>query len=107
MTLDLLSLRSAYTALNKSLGFLYSAMAKDPDLREQFRAAAIQAFAFTHKLAFKMLKRQLEQMAADLAEAFDQSELPIKVDVVDWARTSAAFQQIIELGHFPIANALK
>lgn len=35
-------------------------------------------------------------IAADLAEAFDESELPIKVDVVDWATTSDAFRKIIE-----------
>ena len=35
-------------------------------------------------------------IAADLAEAFDESELPIKVDVVDWATTSEAFRQIIK-----------
>lgn len=35
-------------------------------------------------------------IAADLAEAFDESELPIKVDVVDWAATSDAFRKIIE-----------
>lgn len=67
MTLDLSSLRNALTALEKSLKFLASDMAKDPDLREQFRAAAIQAFEFTHELAFKMLKRQLKQMSADPA----------------------------------------
>ena len=67
MTLDLSSLRNALTALEKSLKFLASDMAKDPDLHEQFRAAAIQAFEFTHELAFKMLKRQLEQMSADPA----------------------------------------
>ena len=31
-----------------------------------------------------------------LAEAFDESDLTIKVDVVDWATTSAAFRRIIE-----------
>jgi nucleotidyltransferase substrate binding protein (TIGR01987 family) len=67
MILDLSSLRNALTALEKSLKFLASDMAKDPDLREQFRAAAIQAFEFTHEVAFKMLKRQLEQMSADPA----------------------------------------
>jgi len=67
MRLDLSSLRSALAALEKSLAFLDSEMARDPDLREQFRAAAIQAFEFTHELAFKMLKRQLEQMVADPA----------------------------------------
>jgi nucleotidyltransferase substrate binding protein (TIGR01987 family) len=67
MILDVSSLRNALTALEKSLNFLASDMAKNPDLHEQFRAAAIQAFAFTHELAFKMLKRQLEQMSADPA----------------------------------------
>ena len=42
-----------------------SELAENSDLREQFRAAAVQAFEFTHELAFKMLKRQLEQMMAD------------------------------------------
>ncbi len=67
MILDVSSLRNALTALEKSLHFLASDMSKDPDLHEQFRAAAIQAFEFTHELAFKMLKRQLEQMSADPA----------------------------------------
>lgn len=67
MILDLSSLRNALAALEKSLTFLGSDLAKDQNLREQFRAAAIQAFEFTHELAFKMLKRQLEQMSADPA----------------------------------------
>lgn len=32
---------------------------------------------------------------ADLTEAFSESDLPFKVDVVDWAVTSEAFQKII------------
>jgi nucleotidyltransferase substrate binding protein (TIGR01987 family) len=67
MKLDLSSLRDALTALEKSLRFLSSEMAKDPDLREQFRNSAIQCFEFTHELAFRMLKRQLERMSADPA----------------------------------------
>ena len=31
-----------------------------------------------------------------LEEAFDESDLPYKVDVVDWATTSSSFQQIIQ-----------
>ncbi|MDD3883862.1 MAG: nucleotidyltransferase domain-containing protein [Gallionella sp.] len=34
-------------------------------------------------------------VSAALAEAFDQSDLTIKVDVVDWAATSEAFREII------------
>ena len=65
MALDLSSLRDALAALEKSLRFLSSDLARDADLREQFRDSAIQCFEFTHELAFRMLKRQLEQMAAD------------------------------------------
>lgn len=37
----------------------------------------------------------LEKTAA-LAEAFSESDLPYKVDLVDWASTSASFRSIIE-----------
>lgn len=63
MPLD--SLRNAFATLEQSLNYLNSDMARDPGLRRQFRSAAVQAFEYTHELAFKMLKRQLEQMAAD------------------------------------------
>ncbi len=33
---------------------------------------------------------------AILKEAFDESDLPIRVDVVDWAETSETFRKIIE-----------
>jgi type I restriction enzyme S subunit len=35
-------------------------------------------------------------VGAALAAAFAESDLPWRVDVVDWASTSAAFRQIIE-----------
>jgi nucleotidyltransferase substrate binding protein (TIGR01987 family) len=68
MTLDLSALRDALAALDKSLGYLHSDLAKNPDLREQFRAACIQAFEFTYEVGYKMLKRQLEQIAASPPE---------------------------------------
>lgn len=37
----------------------------------------------------------LEQLAT-ITDAFDNSDLPIRVDVVDWASTSDAFRKIIE-----------
>ncbi len=49
-------------------------MAENADLREPFRAAAIQAFVFTHEMAYKLLKRQLEQIVAD----------PISLDRMSW-----------------------
>jgi len=33
---------------------------------------------------------------AILKEAFDESDLPFKVDIVDWAATSVAFREIIK-----------
>jgi nucleotidyltransferase substrate binding protein (TIGR01987 family) len=68
MKLDLTALHDALRALDKSLGYLNSDLARDADLREQFRAASIQAFEFTYEVTYKMLKRQLEQMAGDPAE---------------------------------------
>jgi nucleotidyltransferase substrate binding protein (TIGR01987 family) len=68
MNLDLTSFRDAFGALERSMTFLTSASAKnDPLLREQFRNSAIQCFEFTHELAFKMMRRQLERMSADPA----------------------------------------
>jgi len=63
MSLDLSSLRDALAALNASLRYLDSDLAADPGLKDQFRAAAIQAFEFTYELSFKFMKRQLEQMS--------------------------------------------
>ena len=36
-------------------------------LRDQFRAASILGFEFTYEVAYKMIKRQLEQIAASPA----------------------------------------
>lgn len=87
------SLRSAMAALDKSLGFLKSPLADDTDLREQFLAASVQAFEFTHELAFKMLKRQLRLMAAD----------PAAIDgmaYMDVVRSGAAAGLVIDVARF-------
>ena len=36
---------------------------------------------------------------ADLADAFSESDLPYKVDIVDWATTSERFRGVIKAGH--------
>ena len=36
------------------------------------------------------------ELSAALADAFAESDLPWRVDVVDWAATSVSFRQIIE-----------
>jgi nucleotidyltransferase substrate binding protein (TIGR01987 family) len=66
--LDLTALRNAIAALQKSVDFLRSNLARERDLRDQFRAASIQGFEFTYEVAHKMQKRQLEQISANPAE---------------------------------------
>ena len=39
---------------------------------------------------------------AALNEAFDESELPFKVDVVEWASTSASFRAVIRRTAVPL-----
>jgi nucleotidyltransferase substrate binding protein (TIGR01987 family) len=63
MPLDLTSFRDALAALAASRQYLESDLARDPGLKDQFRAAAIQAFEFSYELAFKFMKRQLEHMS--------------------------------------------
>lgn len=42
--------------------------------------------------------------SAALAEAFAESDLPYKVDVVDWAITSTAFRKIINSDKFVLQS---
>lgn len=69
MKLDVSSLAKALSQLEKSLAFVESKESQaDPELRAQFRAAAIQAFEYSYELATRMIRRQLEQIAADPSE---------------------------------------
>jgi nucleotidyltransferase substrate binding protein (TIGR01987 family) len=94
MKLDLTSFRDALGALERSITFLTSETAKrDPLLQEQFRNSAIQCFEFTHELAFKMIKRQMEQMAA----------APAAVDTMpymDIVRSAAEAGLVRDVGRF-------
>ena len=66
MKLDYSSLVSAVSQLQKSFDYLQSDLARnDADLREQFRAATIQAFEFSYELAVRMIRRQLAQIIAN------------------------------------------
>jgi nucleotidyltransferase substrate binding protein (TIGR01987 family) len=68
VSLDISSLDKAIAQLETSLRYAGSAMAQqDAELALQFRAASIQAFAFTYELSHKLLKRYLE--ATDLNPA--------------------------------------
>ena len=80
MALDLTSLRDALAALAASRRYLESDLANDPGLKDQFRSAAIQAFEFSYELAFKFMKRQLEQM----------SPVPSSIDELTFAQVLRA-----------------
>lgn len=41
---------------------------------------------------------------ADLVNAFSESDLPWKVDIVDWATTSESFRNIIQQQYVDFAN---
>lgn len=45
------------------------------------------------------------RVIGSLADDFSESDLPYKVDVVDWAATSPSFRQIIERGRVQIQAA--
>jgi nucleotidyltransferase substrate binding protein (TIGR01987 family) len=63
MKLDITPIQKALAQLEKSLAFYHSDIArKDPEIREQFRAACIQAFEFNYELAYKFIRRQLAQI---------------------------------------------
>ena len=69
MKLDCSALENAVAQLQTSFGYLHGDLARrDTGLREQFRAATIQAFEFSYELAIKMIRRQLAQIVANPGE---------------------------------------
>ena len=73
MSLDFTPLGNAINQLEKSLQYATSDAARaDPGLFEQLRNSVIQCFEFTYELSHKMLKRYLEETAAN-PEEFDLS----------------------------------
>lgn len=83
MSLDLSPLGSAIAQLEKALGYANADFVKsDEGLREQIRNSVIQCFEFTYELAHKMLKRHLEETAAN----------PEEIDL-------ATFQNLIRMGN--------
>jgi nucleotidyltransferase substrate binding protein (TIGR01987 family) len=69
MNLDFSPLANAIGQLEKSLVYATSDIANnDHDLFEQFRNSVIQCFKFTYELSHKMLKRYLEETAANPEE---------------------------------------
>lgn len=83
MSLDYSSLANAIGQLEKSIRFATSDMAQqNDDLFEQLRNSVIQCFEFTYELSWKMLKRYLEETAAN----------PDEID-------TGAFQNLIRMGN--------
>ena len=83
MNIDFSPLASAISQLEKSIAFATSEMAKnDSGLFEQFRNSVIQCFEFTYELSHKMLKRYLEETAAN----------PEEIDL-------STFQNLIRIGN--------
>lgn len=83
MRLDISSFTTALKQLETSISYLNSELAqKDKGLRDQFCAATVQAFEYTYELAVKMLRRQLEQIAATPASIS-------KMDFMELVRTAA------------------
>ena len=82
MSLDYSSLQNAISQLEKSLEYANSPISQaDPGLFEQLRNSVIQCFEFTYELSHKMLKRYLEETAAN----------PEEIDV-------SSFQNLIRTG---------
>ena len=83
MKLDYSSLESAVAQLQRSFDYLHSDLARsDAGLREQFRAATIQAFEFSYELAVRMIRRQLTQIVANPDELRE-------IDFADMMRDAA------------------
>ncbi|MBP8149957.1 MAG: nucleotidyltransferase substrate binding protein [Limnohabitans sp.] len=65
-------------------------------VRHTLIAGVIQNFEFVYEISTKMLRRRLEMDALNPSEVdFASSDLPWRVDVVDWATTSPEFQSHI------------
>jgi len=78
MNLDYSPFEKALAQLEKSLSFYNSDMAeKNPDLKEQFRAAVIQAFEYTYELSYKMIRRQLSQIVSNPGELKEMSYMDL------------------------------
>lgn len=76
MALVLTPLEKSLAQLEKSLEYLESGQAqKDPGLREQFRAAVIQAFEFSFELSWKLLKRYLETYSFEKVDGLTTKQM--------------------------------
>ena len=101
MKLDCTVFENAIHSLEKSRAYTLSDLAKgDKDLYEQFRAASIQSFEFTYELTLKMLRRQLDQIAANPQELREMS-------FMDFIRTAHEAGLVREALSFKIYRELR
>ena len=101
MVIDYSAFEKALTQLEKSIRFLNSeASRNDAELREQFRAAVIQAFEYTYELAIKMIRRQLEQIVATPAELREMA-------FMDLIRTAAEAGLVREVPPFKVYREMR
>lgn len=76
MKLILSPLEKSLKQLEKSLKYLESKESKaDSNLREQFRAAVIQAFEYSFELSWKLLKRYLENYGLEKVDGLTAKQL--------------------------------
>ena len=94
MIIDYSPFEKAIAQLEKSMSFYNSEMAEESDdLKEQFRAAVIQAFEYTYELAYKMIRRQLEQIVPNPGELKE-------MNFMDLIRTGKEAGLIREAPHY-------
>jgi nucleotidyltransferase substrate binding protein (TIGR01987 family) len=87
--------------LEKSLYYVSSELAsRDVELRQQFRAAAIQAFEYTYELSFKMLRRMLEQIVPNPGELREMA-------FMDLIRTAAEAGLIQDVAAFRVYREMR
>lgn len=77
-------------------------------LREHVPGCEVRAFGSRYKgtarnasdldLAVVGTERLLPRKIAQLKEAFEESTLPMRVDVLDWHAITPEFQRVIEVG---------
>jgi type I restriction enzyme S subunit len=46
------------------------------------------------------------EVRGNLEEAFEESDLPFRVDLVEWAATSGSFRRIIQASHRPLQSTV-
>lgn len=100
MKLDYSALESAVAQLQTSFDYLHGDLARhDAGLREQFRAATIQAFEFSYELAIKMIRRRLTQIVANPSELRELHFADLMRDAADAGiiRDAASYRMYREL----------